>query len=107
MIQYQKYLVKENDQFDPAVFSFVENDVITIREQTHHVIPSFKAEILLSYLKTHKLDEEWVKVNPELAKLIKSGSLATQNIESLFDSCQNKKSFRDQMEAYLKKAFSE
>ena len=107
MFQYAKYLIKDNDQFDPDFFSFVIDDMKMIREQTDHVLPSFKTEIILSFLKNHSLESEWQKANPELSKLITSGALSTRNIESLFDSCRNKPFFRQQMEAFLKQGFSE
>jgi len=107
MLVYQKYLIKENDQFDPEFFSFVMDDVKLIKEQTDHVLPTFKTEIILSFLKNHSLENEWLKANPELTRLINSGSLPTGNIESLFDSCRNKPIFRQQMETFFKREFSE
>lgn len=107
MLQYQKYLIKDNDQFDPEFFSFVMEDMKLIREQTDHVLPAFKTEIILSFLKNHSLDKEWLNANPELAKLINSGTLPTSNIESLFDSCLNRPVFRQQMEAFFAKGFAE
>ncbi|MFI5185439.1 MAG: hypothetical protein ACHQF0_01805 [Chitinophagales bacterium] len=107
MLQYQKYLIKDSDQFDPEFFPFVIEDMKLIREQTDHVLPTFKTEIILSFLKNHSLDKEWLMTNPELTKLINSGSLPTANIESLFDSCLNRPVFRQQMEAFLSKEFAE
>lgn len=106
MLRYQKYLVKDNDQFNPEVFSFVIDDAKMIKDQTDHVLPAFKAEIILSFLKNHSPEAEWLRVNPELAKLITSGSLSTGNLKSLFDSCQDKPVFRQQMEAFLRQEFS-
>ncbi len=107
MFQYEKYLIKDNDPFDPEFFPFVVDDMKMILEQTEHVLPNFKADIIVSFLKNHSLDAEWQKVNPELSKLITSGVLSTRNIESLFDSCRKKPFFREQMEAFLKQGFSE
>ena len=106
MLRYQKYLVKDNDQFDPDFFSFFMDDTKMIREQTDHVLPTFRTEIILSFLKNHSLQPEWVNANPELTKLITSGSLATGNISLLFDSCRDKPVFREQMESFLRQEFS-
>ena len=103
---YRKFLVKDNDQFNPEFFSFVIDDAKMIREQTDHVLPTFKTEIILSFLKNHSLESEWLNVNPELAKLISSGSLSTGKLKSLFDSCQDKPVFRQQMEAFLRQELS-
>ena len=107
MTQYQKYLIKENDRFDPDFFSFFVDDMNLIREQTEHVLPTFKSEIIVSFLKNHKLESEWSKANPELSKLVNSGTLSTANIESLFDSSRNNPTFIQQMETFLKQGLSQ
>jgi hypothetical protein len=107
MFQYQKYLIKENDRFDPDFFSFVVDDMNMIKEQTEHVLPTFKSEIIVSFLKNHKLESEWSKANPELSKLITSGNLSTANIESLFDSSRHNPAFIQQMETFLKQGFAQ
>jgi hypothetical protein len=107
MFQYNKYLVKETDQFDPNEFSFVAEEMTVIREQTEHLPPFFKSEMIVSFLKDHSLANEWTKKNPELTELIASGALSARNIKSLFQSCKNRPFFRQQMEQYLKNAFSE
>jgi hypothetical protein len=78
-----------------------------IREQTSHLSPLFRAEMLLSFLKDNSLESKWVTANPELTALIRSGSLSAGNIATLFASCQSSPSFAKQMEEYLKKGFSE
>jgi len=107
MFHYPKYLVKENDQFDPENFSFVMDDMQMIREQTGHVPGTSKADILISFLKDHSLQNEWLVSNPLLTGMLTAGSLSTRNIESLFDSCRDKPFFRKQMEEYLRQGFSE
>ena len=107
MFEYPKYLVKEGDKFEPEVFSSVIDEMTTLKEQTRNVSPAFKADILVSFLKDHSLDDNWIKANPELTKLIRTGSLSTANIEALFESCRNKPLFRKQMEDFLKRSFSE
>ena len=107
MFDYPKYLIKEGDKFEPEIFSSVMDEMTTLKEQIRNVSPAFKADILVSFLKDHSLDNNWIKANPELAKLINTGSLSTTNIEALFESCRNKPFFRKQMEEFLKQSFSE
>ena len=107
MFQYNKYLIKENDQFDPNEFSFVAEEMTIIREQTENLPPFFKTEMIVSFLKDRSLASEWTNKNPELTELITSGALSARNIESLFASCRNKPSFRQQVEQYMVKVFSE
>jgi hypothetical protein len=107
MFQYNKYLIKETDQFDPNDFAFVEEEMNIIREQTKNLPPFFKIEMIISFLKNHSLANEWTNKNPELTELITSGALSGGNIESLFASCRNKPFFSHQLEQYLVKIFSE
>lgn len=106
MFQYPKYLIKEGDKFQPENFPSVMDEMTTIKEQTRYVSPAFKADIIVSYLKDHSLDNNWISANPELAKLISTGSLSTSNIEALFESCRNKPFFRNQMEEFLRQDLS-
>jgi hypothetical protein len=99
---YKKYLVRGSDHFDPAYYTFVADDLVVIIDQVKHVSPAFKAEIIITLLKNHCLQDEWVAANPELVQLVTSKSLNSGNIESLFESCQNNAAFRLQLEAYLK-----
>ena len=107
MFPYKKYLVKETDKFDPQQFSFIIDDIETIQKQTEELPSSFKAEIIISFLKNHSLENKWIEANPALTGLVKSGSLSSRNIESLFESSGNNPSFRKQMEEFLAKELSE
>ena len=107
MFPYKKYLVKETDKFDPQQFSFVIDDIEAIRKQTEEVSSSFKAEIIISFLKNHSLENEWIKANPALSGLVKSGTLPGGNIESLFESSNSNPYFRKQMEDFITKELAE
>jgi hypothetical protein len=105
MKQYNKYLVRSTDQFDPVNFSSVTEEIQLINEETASLPPLFKVEILLSFLKGHSLENNWTKANPELTDLVASGSLFKGSIESLFESCRSNPAFRQDLETYLKKEF--
>ncbi len=105
MKQYNKYLVRSTDQFDPVNFSSVTDEIQLINEETVNLPPLFKVEILVSFLKDHSVENNWTKANPELADLVTSGSLLKGNIESLFESCRSNPAFRQDLETYLKKEF--
>ena len=51
MKQYNKYLVRSTDQFDPVNFSSVADEIQLINEETVNLPPLFKVEILISFLK--------------------------------------------------------
>ena len=105
MKQYNKYLVRSTDQFDPVNFSSVTDEIQLINEGTVSLPPFFKVEILISFLKDHFPENNWTKANPELTDLVTSGSLLKGNIESLFESCHSNPAFRQDLETYLKKEF--
>ena len=105
MKQYNKYLVRSTDQFDPVNFSSVTDEIQLINEETVSLPPLFKVEILISFLKDHSVENNWTKANPELTDLVTSGSLLKGNIESLFESCRSNPAFRQDLETYLKKEF--
>jgi hypothetical protein len=106
MKQYNKYLVRSTDRFDPVNFLSIADEIQLINEGTVSLPPVFKVEILVSFLKGHSLENNWTKANPELADLITSGSLLKGNIESLFESCRSNPAFRQDLETYLKQEFA-
>ncbi len=105
MRQYNKFLIKNTDQFDPEYYSSVNDEVLTINELTKHLPSPAKAEIIVSFLKDHFLKNDWLKTNSELTDLITSGSLFTGSIESLFESCRENPVFREHLEEYLIEMF--
>lgn len=107
MLPYNKYLIKHTDRFDPASFSSVHEEVIAINAQTGHLPVLFKPEIIVSFLKDHCLQNNWMKGNPGLTALVTSGSLFTGHIELLFESCRNNPGFRQDLESYLQEGFTE
>jgi hypothetical protein len=103
MKHYNKYLVSLSDGFNSANYPLVGNEISTIKEKTDSFPNRFKVEIIISFLKSHSLQNDWIKANPPLTELITSGVLFTGDIESLFDSCLGNKTFRGDLEVYLKK----
>ena len=107
MTSFNKYLVKTTDQFNPEYFSSINEEIASINAQTEHLPVVFKPEIIVSVLKDHSLQNEWVKANPGLATLVNSGTLFTGNIKSLFASSLNNPRYRQDLESYLMKEFAE
>src|SRR5688572_8064906 len=106
MKHYNKYLIGASDQFDPANYLSVEDEIRTINEKTNDVSSSFKVDIIVSYLKNHSLQNDWVDTNPQLTTLVISGTLFDVHIESLFDSSRNNVKFRADFESYLQEKLS-
>lgn len=106
MKHFPKYLIKTTDKFDPEYFSSINEEVTSVNTQVESLPPFFKPEILVSFLKDHSLQSDWLKANPELVTLVTSGSLFTGNIEALFESAKDNPGFRQDLESYLLVQFS-
>lgn len=102
MFLYKKYLINNSDHFDPEYYTFIADDLAVMIDQIKHVASNFKAEIIVSFLKNHCIQNEWIAANPELVRLVTTKSVYSVKIESLFDSCQNNPAFGQQLETYLK-----
>jgi hypothetical protein len=107
MFPYKKYLINNSDQFDPERFSFVDDDMALMMEEVKGTTADFKAEIMVYFLKDHTIQKEWEIANPDLVRLVKSKTLSSSNIESLFESCYNNPAFGLQLETYIKKKIAE
>ena len=107
MKQYKKYLIRPTDQFDVNNFPAVADEVRSINEKINRHHSSLKIEILISFLKDHSLEEDWISANPGLTEFITAGALSTGDIEALFDSSKNNPAFREEFEKYLLKEFIE
>ncbi len=105
MKQYNKFLIHPTDLFNRDNFLPVTDEVLMIKERTANLPAFFKAEILISFLKEHTLQNDWIKANPSLTDLVTSGSLFQGSIESLFESSQNNPVFRQTLEGYLQENF--
>jgi hypothetical protein len=106
MKHYNKYLVGPSDKFESTNYSPIDDEIRIINEKTHAFPVYFKTEIIISFLKDHSIQDNWIKANRELADIVTSGTLFTGNIESLFDSCRNHLGFRQGLEAYLTEKIS-
>jgi hypothetical protein len=106
MLYYKKYLVKDNEGFNAENYPRLLSDLIQINEETAHIQPDFKADILISFAKKHSLKNEWIIANPEFTRLITSGELPVSTLESLFDSSSKNLFFQQQLEHYLTSTFT-
>jgi len=101
MKQHQVYIINDADQFDARDYSMITDEVASIVKQTAGMLPAYKADIIISYLKDHSLMNTWITANPLLSKMIISNVLPTSNIEALFDASRTNPAFRTQFEAFL------
>ena len=99
------YSIKDTDKFNAKDYSAVTDEVAIIVKQTAEMLPPYKEDIIISYLKDHAIKNTWITANPFLANLVTSNVLPTSNIEALFDASRTNMVFRNQFEAFLKACF--
>jgi hypothetical protein len=104
MLTYKKYNIKDADKFNPEDFPKVISELAEINEKTSGEPVDFKHDIIISYLRNHSLQQDWITANPGLSGLITGGFLVTSHLESLFESCIQNKLFLHDFENYIRKS---
>jgi hypothetical protein len=101
MSVYNNYHIKEGDRFAAEDFPLVVSELRILSQGISHIPATGKGEMIVSFVKDHALNSEWVKENPTLSGLITSRVFPTSNIESLFDSCRGNITFKEQLQDYI------
>jgi hypothetical protein len=94
--------IGEIERFNPDNYPKMVHEITTMLATLDPVPVFFKREMILSHLKEQAMKTEWISANPNLAALITSGKLPTAHLEALFQSCRWNKSFRSELERYVK-----
>lgn len=102
---YSKYLVKDTDQFDPYNFPGITDDLDVIVASMTQAPDLRNSAMLVSFVKDHHMESDWVVANPSQAEMISSKSLPVANLEALFASCVKNPAFRTQLEEYIQSRF--
>jgi len=95
--------IKNNEQFNAANYPRAMSEFSTLRSGISEASVYFKVEIVVSYLKNHSLQTEWVDANPALTRMVTSGFFKTSHLESLFASARDNKIFIRDLEEYIRK----
>jgi hypothetical protein len=103
IMSYNTSTIKDYERFSPANFPNAIYELSAINQGISHISIYYKVEIIVSYLKDHRLKTEWIDANPALARMITSGFFKTARLESLFESCRNNKVFLTDFEDYISK----
>ncbi|HEU5363900.1 MAG TPA: hypothetical protein VFU62_00125 [Hanamia sp.] len=93
------------DVFIPANYPETVRELKTLKEEAAHISIYFKADIIISYLKTRSVNTEWLEANPELVKFMRNYSLGTKHIESLFDFYRIRVKSLESYENYIQNIF--
>jgi hypothetical protein len=100
---YNRYNVNSGDAFQRELYPNVINELEEIGRNTSRMSSDFKNEIIISFLKDHSLQVDWIAKNPKVAKFMTSRSVCTSHLESLFQSCRGNDSFLSGFEEFVKK----
>ena len=99
---YKKYLVKENDHFEPGNYPSLVEEMDTITRAMALLPSVLNSEILISFLREHSISSEQERENPKFAEMMRSTSLPIKNLEALFDSSSHNPLFQKQLQEYIK-----
>jgi len=95
-------MVKESEIFQPVNFPLMVSELAAIKNGLALVPVYFKADIIISYLKNHSIKSDWIAFNPNLTKLITSGTFITTHIEAIFVKYGKYKIFLGDFESYIR-----
>jgi len=93
--------IRNNEKFNPANYPKAMSELFALRSGISEASVYFKVEIVVSYLKNHSLQTDWVDANPALTRMVTSGFFKTSNLESLFELASNNKYFLKDLEEYI------
>ena len=83
----------EPDSFDVLRHPEVFKEIKVLAYHVSKVPSSFQREILISFLKNHSINIDWLIGNDVLVQMITSGSLKMYHTERLFESRRTSKAF--------------
>ncbi|GAA4746215.1 hypothetical protein [Flavisolibacter ginsenosidimutans] len=106
MPTYQKFRVGESNSFDPASFPELQPCLQQIVAQLNRESAGPKTEMLLSFVKDHRIKSQLVADHPALANLISTKSLPLAVLEDLFESSRTNPSFRNDLEKFVSAYFA-
>ncbi len=104
-MSYANYTVGDIEQFNSKNYTDAVKEIFEIREGTTLMPDIFKADILISFTKTHSLKTSLLHDNPRFAEAITGSAFPVKHIESLFEASSKNSVFATQFEDYLRSQF--
>ncbi|RYD55551.1 MAG: hypothetical protein EOP56_15670 [Sphingobacteriales bacterium] len=102
----KKYDVSGTDKFSPKDYPELTAEMATMKEDMNLMPVYYKGEIVISFYRDHALPHQWAHANPELTRLVTTGTYTSGHIEALFDACRANPEFLRAYEAYLLAGFA-
>lgn len=104
---YNKYKISKEDTFIIGNYPEIENEVTQLSASILRLPNVNKCDITISFLKDHKIKNEWIAANPELTKFITMAKYISDSMESLFESCKMHLIFSSDYESYICKCLNQ
>lgn len=102
---HKNYDIDADSIFKPSDYAEITKNIADLNAQTQDLSGSHKAEIIISYLKDHKIKSTWAINYPVLVSFLRSARHLSQ-LELLFESCKTYKSFSDDLENHIRNNIS-
>ena len=99
---YHKFQIAETDRFDAAHFPELQTSLITLAGILTGEPGGPMADMLLSYVKDHSINSQYVVNHPRLTTLISTRELPIGVMEDLFEASRKNPAFRQDLESYIR-----
>ena len=97
----QRVLVKDTDHFAVQNFPVLEASVLQLAEDLKNEPLQEVTDMVLSFVKEHRLNGKLATEHPQLAIQITSGALPLQELENLFEASKNNTHFKHELEEHI------
>ncbi|HEX5169487.1 MAG TPA: hypothetical protein VFW11_09950 [Cyclobacteriaceae bacterium] len=101
MFPRSEYTVSQLELFDAKNYPKVTNELNVLKQAIWSLPDVHKADIVISFLKDHKVKMHWVHSNPLLVELITSDYQPVSHTEGLFKSSHDNITFLADFERYV------
>lgn len=102
MAIYQKFLIRDTDRFDATSFPQLENALEKIVVALNREPAGPKADMLLSFVKDHRIASTSVIEHASVASAISTKTIPVGVLEDLFESSKNNRTFANDLEVYIR-----
>jgi hypothetical protein len=101
MFSSRKYNIGPLANFIIGNYPEVANEIRMLGKRIQYLPDYFKPEIVISFLKDHKVNMDWVHANSVLVALITSRAMRISHTEHLFESSKGNKVFQQSLEDHI------
>ena len=100
-IMQNGYNISESDKFHYQDYPTVTAELSHLSRSLAGVESSHKSEMIISFLKDHRINSKWLEGNNQSIRPLTSGAIPTPHLESLFNACRHNKRFLFDLEQYI------